>query len=35
MMPEKFPNTRTESPAYLARYLNRKKSKADKKLENR
>ena len=34
MMPEKFPNTRTESPAYLARYLNRKKSKADKKLED-
>ena len=33
-MSEKFPNTRTEAPAYLARYLNRKKSKADNKLED-
>ena len=30
-MAEKFPDTRTEAPAYLARYLNRKKTKSNSK----
>ncbi|MCS5625839.1 MAG: histidine phosphatase family protein [Candidatus Marinimicrobia bacterium] len=30
-MAEKFPDTRTEAPAYLARYLNRKKTKSNLK----